>query len=178
MTQQNLVRIYQNIEAAETAVKRLRDKNFPSNQISIVTQNIETPKQHNFMSAEEWAAVKGIFWGAQLGGLLGVLVAAAFIWPPDFSPLFIVGPFSVSLLVALKGMAAGAAAGALLSSLVGFHPSKEKVINDEEAVKGDQYLVVVHGDEALLSDARILLGDLSDHRKYPVDAEKILRFLS
>lgn len=179
MTQQNMVRIYQNLEAAEAAVKRLKDKNFPGDQISIVAQNIETMKQNSFMTAGKVAAAKGILLGALVGGLLGILTSATFIWAPGFSPLFIAAPFVGSLLGALKGMAAGAAAGGLLSALLGFGSSKEQqTTDDKEAVTDGKYLVVIHGDESLLSDARILLGDLSDYRTYPVDAEKILRFLS
>jgi hypothetical protein len=178
MTQQNLVRIYQNLAAAEAAVKRLKDKNFPGDRISIVAQNVEIPKKHSFITTGHVAAVKGILLGAQVGVLLGILASATFIWKPGFSPLLVAAPFAVSLLGALKGMLAGAAAGGLLSVLLDSGLSKRQTINDKEVVTDGKYLVVIHGDETHLSDARILLGDLSDHRQYPVDAEKILRFLS
>ena len=96
MTQQSVVHIYPNLEEAEAAVKRLSDGKFPINQISIVTQNIETTKQvHGFITVGDVAA-KGASSGAWMGGFFGLLVGAAFIWVPGAGPLFVAGPFAAA----------------------------------------------------------------------------------
>ncbi len=179
MTHQNLVHIYPNLEAAEAAVKCLTESNFPINQISIITQNIETTQHHGFITAGDVAAAaKGLAPGAWIGGFLGLLVGATFIWVPGFAPLFIAGPFALSLLGGLEGMAAGAAAGGLLSAWLGLDASKENLLSDEAGLKSGEYLLVANGDDAQLSQVQTILGNVTNHWKYPVDREKVLKFLS
>jgi hypothetical protein len=113
-----------------------------------------------------------------MGGFLGLLVGATFIWVPGFAPLFVAGPFAVSLLGGLQGMVAGAATGGLLSALLGPAIPKEHLLNGEEGLKAGEYMVVIHGDETQLIQAQTILGGLTDDHRYPVDAEKVLKFLS
>jgi hypothetical protein len=67
MAQQGSVLIYHNMAEAEDAVKRLIDQLFPTDQISIVMQNLETEKQvHGYITAGNMAA-QGAGTGAWMG---------------------------------------------------------------------------------------------------------------
>jgi len=173
MTQQSVVHIYPSLDEAEAAVKRLSDRKFPINQISIVTQNIETTKQvHGFITAGDVAA-QGASSGAWMGGFFGLLVGAAFIWVPGFGPLFVAGPFAAMLLGGAEGVLAGAAGGGLLGALFGWGISKEHILKYEEGIKGGKYLVVANGNESQVNLARAILGGLTDDQRYPVESEKV-----
>ncbi len=159
MTQQSVVHVYHNLTEAEEAVKRLIDQKFPANQISIVTQNLETEKQvHGFITAGD-IAKEGAGTGAWMGGLFGVLMGAAFIFVPGFGPLVVAGPFAAALLGGVEGAAVGAAGGGLLGALVGWGVSKEHILKYEEVVKGGNYLVIANGDEAQVNQAKAILGN-------------------
>lgn len=159
MEQQSIVHIYPSLEEAEAAVKRLSDSKFPINQISIVTQNIETTKQvHGFITAGDVAA-QGASSGAWMGGFFGILVGAAFLWVPGFGPLFVAGPLAAALIGGVEGIVAGAAGGGLLGALMGWGISKEHILKYQEVVKGGKFLVIANGDEAQVSQARSILQD-------------------
>lgn len=175
MTQQSVVHIYSNLDEAETAVKQLHDQNFPINQISIVTQNIESTKQvQGFITAGDVAA-QGASSGAWMGGFFGLLVGAAFVWVPGVGPLFVAGPFAAMLLGGAQGVLAGAAGGGLLGALLGWGVSKEHILKYEEVIKTGKYLVVANGDEAQINQARAILGGLTDDQRHPVEIEKVLQ---
>jgi len=175
MTQQSVVHIYTSLEAAEAAVKRLSDDNFPINQISIVTQNIETTRQiHGFITAGD-VATGGASSGAWMGGVFGLLFGAAFLWIPGIGPLFVAGPFAAALLGGMEGMLAGAASGGLLGALLGWGISKEHILKYEADIKGGKYLVVANGDETQANLARTILEALPASQKLLADGEKVLQ---
>jgi uncharacterized membrane protein len=174
MAQQSVVHIYPSLAEAEAAVKRLADRKFPINQISIVTQNIETTKQiHGFITAGDVAA-QGASTGAWMGGFFGVLVGAAFIWVPGLGPLFVAGPFAAALLGGVEGIVAGAASGGLLGALFGWGVSKEHILKYEQDIKNGKYMVVANGDETQVRQARTILDGLTDDLKSPAEGEKVL----
>jgi hypothetical protein len=175
MTQHSTVHIYPSLEAAEAAVKRLSDGKFPIQQISIVTQNIETTQQvHGFITAGDVAA-QGASSGAWMGGLFGLLIGAAFLWVPGLGPLFVAGPFAMALLGGAEGIVAGAAGGGLLGALFGWGISKERILKYEEGLKGGQYLVVANGDDAQVSLARSLLDGWTADAVQSAAGEKVLQ---
>jgi uncharacterized membrane protein len=175
MAQQSIVHIFPSLEAAEAAVKHLSDNKFPINQISIVTQNIETTKQvHGFITVGDVAA-RGASSGAWMGGFFGLLIGAAFIWVPGIGPLFVAGPFAAALLGGVEGIAAGAAGGGLLGALLGWGISKEHILKYEEVIKGGKYLVIANGDETQVSQARLLLDGLNADQNQPIEGQKVLQ---
>jgi hypothetical protein len=175
MAQQSVIHIYPSLEEAETAVKLLSDKKFPINQISIVTQNIETTKQvHGFITAGD-IATQGASTGAWMGGFFGLLVGAAFIWVPGLGPLFVAGPFAAALLGGAEGVLAGAAGGGLLGELLGWGVSKEHILKYEEVIKGGKYLVIANGDESQVSQAHTILDSLTADQLSLPKGEKALQ---
>ena len=170
MITKSVVYSFTSLAQAEVAVKHLSDGKFPINQISIVTQNIETTKQvHGFITAGDIAS-QGLSSGAWMGGFFGLLIGAAFLWIPGVGPLFAAGPFAVALLGGVEGMVAGAAGGGLLGALLGWGISKEHIIKYEADIKGGKYLVVANGDEIQVELARTILNGLTaDQRLLTVD---------
>jgi len=174
MTNQSVIHMYHKLADAEDAVKHLIDQNFPANQISIVSQNLETEKQvHGYINAVD-IAKSSTGAGAWMGGLFGLLIGAAFIWVPGIGPLIVAGPFAAALLGSMEGIAVGAASGGLLGALVGWGVSKEHILKYEEVIKSGDYLVIANGDEAQVTLARNILDGLTPEAIYPPAASQAL----
>ena len=75
MSQENsVVGVYENMSAAENAVRSLDKGGFPIKQISIVGQDLQSEKEvHGYITAGD-VAKGGAGTGAWLGGLFGILV--------------------------------------------------------------------------------------------------------
>jgi len=103
MSVNSIVHVYDNMAAAEAAVHKLDQGNFPIKQVSIVSQDMASEKEvHGYITAGD-VAKTGAGTGAWVGGLFGILVGAAFIWLPGFGPLFVAGPLAAALLGGVEG---------------------------------------------------------------------------
>jgi hypothetical protein len=174
MIQQSSLHTFHRMTDAEDAVKRLIDQQFPADQISIVTQNIETEKQiHGYITPGD-VAKDGIGTGAWMGGLFGLLLGAAFVWVPGFGPLIVAGPFAAALLGALEGTVVGATGGGLLGGLFGWGVSREHILKYEEVIKAGDYLVIANGDETQVKQARDILDGLTANGMYPLQTGKVV----
>lgn len=158
MSQENsIVGVYENMVAAEAAVRVLDQGGFPVNQISIIGQNLQSEKEvHGYITTGD-VAKSGAGTGAWMGGIFGLLIGAAFIWVPGFGPLIVAGPFAAALLGGVEGAVAGAAGGGLLGALVGWGVSKQHIVKYEEHLKGGKYLVIAHGSQEEIEKAKSVL---------------------
>lgn len=173
MAQQSVVHTYQTMAEAEDAVKKLIDQKFPTNQISIVTQNLKSEKQiHGYITAGD-VAKDSAGTGAWMGGLFGLLTGAAFVFVPGFGPLVVAGSFASVLLGGIEGTVLGAAGGGALGALFGWGVSKEHILKYEEVVKAGSYLVIANGDEAQVKLARTILDGLNVGQTAPMNGAKI-----
>lgn len=173
MVQQSVVHVFHNMAEAEEAVKGLIDQKFPADQISIVTQNLQTEKQvHGYITAGD-VAKQSAGTGAWVGGLFGLLAGAAFIFVPGFGPLIVAGSFATVLLGGIEGTIAGAAGGGALGALFGWGVSKEHILKYEEVIKAGSYLVIANGDVAQVKQARDVLDGLTTEQIYPSDGAKV-----
>jgi uncharacterized membrane protein len=154
----SLVTVYDTLAEAEEAVRRLADSGFPIEQVSIVSQNLESERQvHGFITPGD-LAVDGVTTGAWVGGLFGLLLGAAFMWVPGFGPLIVAGPLAAALLGGIEGVVAGAAGGGVLGALAGWGVSRKHILKYEERLKAGKYLMIVHGAPELVDQARTILG--------------------
>jgi hypothetical protein len=157
MTERSVVAIYDRMREAEIAIHTLNESNYPVNQISIVSRDLESEKQvHGFITAGD-VAKSGASTGAWVGGLFGILVGAAFLWIPGFGPLMVAGPFAAILLGGAEGVLTGAVGGGLLGTLIGWGVSKKHIIKYEERLKGGKYLVIAHGSAEEVEKAHSIL---------------------
>ena len=159
MSTNSIVHVYDNMIAAEEAIRKLDQGNFPIKQVSIVGQDMASEKEvHGYITTGD-VAKTGAGTGAWFGGLFGVLVGAAFIWVPGFGPLFVAGPLAAALLGGIEGAVAGAAGGGLLGALFGWSISKQHIIKYEESLKAGKYLLIANGSAEEIERARTILED-------------------
>jgi hypothetical protein len=131
---------------AEEAVHTLDHAGFPVKHVSIVTQNLASDRAaQGYITPGNDMAPYGAATGAWVGGLLGVLAGAAFLWLPGFRPLLVAGRFGALLLAGVEGTLAGAATGSLLGALVSWGIAEEHILDDEEQWRDGKYLVIAYG---------------------------------
>ena len=146
--------------SAEGAVRALGESGVPMKHVSIVAQNLQTTEQVQGFVTTADVATAGAGTGAWWGGFFGLLFGSAFLWIPGFGPLIVAGWLASSLLGMLEGAAIGAAGGGLVGALMGYGLSKDKAIKYESVVRASHYLVLMHGDESQVLNARGVLEAL------------------
>ena len=160
VSEQRVIGIYDSMPKAEEAVYKLDRGGFPIKQVSIVAQHLQSERRVNDYVTVSDAGQTGAMTGAWLGGLLGFLTGAAFIWIPGFGPLIVAGHLASVLLPlvgGIDGAIAGAGWGGALGILVGVGVSKAHIIKYEDHVKAGKYLVIAHGSDEEAERAQNIL---------------------
>ena len=175
MADPSIVGVYETMEQAEAAVRKLDQGHYPIKQVSIVAQNLQTEKEvRGFITAADFAK-GGAGTGAWVGGFLGLMMGGAFLFVPGFGPLMVMGSLASVLLGTAEGVGLGAAGGGLLGALAGWGISKQHILKYEDHVKGGKYLVVAHGAADEVARAQTILqtstpSELNHHAADSMDS--------
>jgi hypothetical protein len=154
-----LVATYRTMEEVEAALRTLADEGIPVDNMSIITQNLEsTTNVHGFVSTAD-VAKSGAGWGAWLGGIFGLLTGVAFLIVPGVGPVLAAGSAATWLVATLEGAGGGAAVGGIIGGFFGRFVSKKHIPKYEQKLKAGKYLLMTHGDSDLLDRAHKLLSD-------------------
>ena len=153
----SVVAVYPNHEAAERMLRHLHGAGIPMADLSIIGRGSQTTEEPvGFVSAGDYASA-GAATGAWFGGLLGLCVGAAFLVLPGLGPILVTGPLSAALLGGIEGALAGTALGSLAGAFVGWGVPKEKALKYETHVRGGKFLVVIRGDQEVVTRVHTLL---------------------
>jgi len=158
MSERSVVGIYDTMAQAEEAVHTLDRAGFPVKHISIVTQNLASDKTtHGYIMPGDDLSVRGAATGAWIGGLLSLLIGAAFLWIPGFGPLLVVGRLAALLLAGVEGTMVGAAAGGLLGALANWGIAEEHILDYEKQLRAGKHLVIAYGTAEEIDKAHAIL---------------------
>jgi heat induced stress protein YflT len=137
-----VVGVFENWNEARTAIERLREAGFPSENVSVVASHQEAGAHPHLLGDQEG---EGVVVGAAAGGALGAAggwaLGLAVLAVPGVGPILAAGP----ILGAITGLAAGAGVGSLLGALAGSTVPHEEVAEYEEAFTQGSVLVGVNG---------------------------------
>ena len=160
MTEQSVIAVYDRMSKAEMAVHELEQVGFPAQQLSLVSQNLESDKNvHGYITTYDDQTKGGTRSGAWAGGLFGLLTGAAFLWIPGFGPLLIAGRLAAILLGSIEGALLGAAGGGLIGALVNCGVADHHVPHYEAQLTHGKCLVIAHGNAEDVAKARDVLQD-------------------
>lgn len=153
----SIVAIYHTHPEAEQAVKDLQRAGIDMRSISIVAKDFHTDEQvvgyYNTGDRMKRWGKTGAFWG----GFWGLLFGSAFFAIPGIGPLLVAGPLVAWIVGALEGAAVVGGLSALGAGLFGLGIPKDSVLQYEEAVKSDKYLLIVHGTASEVAKAKDVL---------------------
>jgi uncharacterized protein (TIGR02271 family) len=155
---------FSNRNAAEQALRELRDSGFPMDRVSVVakdsTHNTSIARSgvsdHADNKADDGAKV-GALSGGALGGLTGLLVGIGALAIPGLGPIMLAGAAATALATTAAGGAIGAAAGGLLGGLVGLGIPEERARVYNDRVSAGEYLVMLDGTDTEIAQAEGVL---------------------
>jgi hypothetical protein len=116
---------------------------------------------------KRWGKV-GAFWG----GFWGLLFGSGLFLIPGLGPILIAGPLVAWIIAGLEGAVVVGGVTALGAGLVSIGIPKDSVLKYEVALKTDKYLLVVHGTEDAVTNAKNIISG-TEHSSYTVHVEKV-----
>lgn len=152
------VATYHTHAAAERAVKDLQRSGFDMKRISIIGRDYST-EEHvvGFFNAGDRAKFFGKY-GALWGAVFGVLFGAAFLFMPVIGHIVVFGPLASAIVGGIEGAAVVGGVSALVGALTAIGVPKDSVLRYETAIKGNKFLLIVHGDDNDIERARSVLA--------------------
>lgn len=156
-----IVAVYAEHTAAEDAVRKVAEAGLDMKHFSIVGRGYHSEEQViGFYSVGDrikfWGS-RGAYWG----GLWGLLFGGLMLTVPVIGPVMVLGHLAAVVFTAVAGAAEGAVVagglGALGAALYSIGIPHHGVLQYEQALKADQFLIVAHGPAAEMERARELL---------------------
>lgn len=156
-----VVAIYPTHEGADRAVKTLQTAGFDMTKLSVIGKGYHTEEHPlGYYTLGEkmkvWGGM-GATWGAIWGGLWGLLFGAGLFFIPGIGPILAAGPLVAGLVGALEGGVVVGGLGVIGAALFNLGVPKEQAIRYEQALKADQYVVIVHGTAEETARAQAIL---------------------
>ena len=150
--------IYKTHKEVDQAIKLLSHNGFDIKKISIVGKGFHSEEHPvGFYTTNDkiklWGST-GAFWG----GLWGMLFLPAVFLIPGFGLVAMAGPFVSVLISALEGALVVGGISALGAALSDLGVSADLIVKYELASKSDEFLMLIHGDQAELSTAASILA--------------------
>jgi hypothetical protein len=92
---------------------------------------------------------------------------------PGLGPILVAGPLVAWIIAGLEGAIVVGGVSALGAGLVSIGIPKDSVLKYEVALKTDKYLLVVHGAEVAVDNAKNIIAG-TEHSSYTVHGERVL----
>lgn len=147
---------------ASAAVSALEAQGIPSDDISIVSNNVDERRTGDTSAAEGAGAGAGI--GAAVGGVGGLLTGLGIMAIPGVGPVVAAGWLAATAAGAAAGAVAGGAAGGLIGAMTDSGVPEEHAHVYAEGVRRGGTLVTARVEDSLYPEAEAIL-----RRSNPVD---------
>ena len=157
--------IFKSHQEVDKAIKLLNGHQFDIKKISIIGKGFHSEEHPiGFYTTNDkiklWGTT-GAFWG----GLWGMLFLPAVFFIPGFGLLGMAGPFVSVLVSALEGALVVGGVSALGAALSDLGVSADLIIKYELAIKSDQFLMIIHGDQLDIDTATSILTESQARQK-------------
>ena len=142
---------------AEEAVKKLQQSGIDLKKCSIVGKEQHTGEH---VIGYYYAGDRAAYWGklgAFWGGLWGLLGGSALFLIPGIGPVVVGGTFVPAIVGALEGAVVGGGISALGAGFYNIGVPQNSIVDYEIAVKGDRFVVIVHGNSDEVAKAKAIL---------------------
>jgi hypothetical protein len=158
------------LESAE--VKELQEAGVDMKSLSIAAKDTHTDEHvvgyyNTGDRMKRWGKI-GAFWG----GFWGLLFGSGLFLIPGLGPILVAGPLVAWIIAGLEGAAVVGGVSALGAGLASIGIPKDSVLKYEVALKTDKFLLVVHGTEEAVANAKNIIAG-TEHSSYTVHDEKV-----
>ena len=148
-----VIGVFNQVEAAEKAVKVLREKGFTENEISIIAKDEGKTRKRDMEVGGDFGAEQniadGTAWGGALGGLAGILAGVGTLAIPGIGPIVAAGP--------LAGALSGAVTGGVAGGLIDLGIPEERGQEYEQKLKAGGILAVIETSPEKVNEASEIL---------------------
>jgi hypothetical protein len=155
---ESVIAIYEDHQAAEAAIKKLTASGFEMKDLSVVGKGFHTEEKvvgfYNLGDRVKFWGTRGAFWG----GFWGLFLGGLFITVPVVGHVVILGYLAAVVVAGVENAIVVGGLSALGAALYGMGIPKDSVIQYENALKADGFLVMVHGGDTEIARARTVLG--------------------
>lgn len=162
--QDAVVAIYANHRDAEDAVRKLAGGGFDMTHFSIVGQGFHSDEKvvgfYNIGDRIKFWGKNGAFWG----GIWSLFFGGIFLTIPAIGPIMVLGHLATMVVAAVEGAVLVGGLSALGAALFSIGIPKDSVIQYEQTVKTDGYLVVAHGSADEMARAKTVLASSNPTR--------------
>ncbi|MCR6502008.1 hypothetical protein MUO32_23530 [Shinella sp. CPCC 101442] len=147
--------LFDNYSDAQAAVNALEARGIPSDDISIMSNNVDERRTGDTNAAEGAGAGAGI--GAAVGGVGGLLTGLGIMAIPGVGPVVAAGWLAATAAGAAAGAVAGGAAGGLIGAMTESGVSEEHAHVYAEGVRRGGTLVTARVEDSLYPEAEAIL---------------------
>jgi len=167
----SVVAIYDTHEQAEHAIKELQEAGVDMKSLSIAGKDTHTDEHVvGYYNAGDrmmrWGKI-GAFWADS-----GPAVRVRLVPNTGLGPILVAGPLVAWIIAGLEGAAVVGGVSAVGAGLVSIGIPKDSVLKYEVALKTDKYLLVVHGTEDAVDNAKNIIAG-TEHSSNTVHGEKV-----
>jgi hypothetical protein len=159
-----VIAVFDDHQAAETAVKKLTAAGFEMKHLSVVGKGYHTEEKvvgfYNIGDRIKFWGKRGAFWG----GLWGLFFGGLFMAIPVVGHVIVLGYLTAMAVSAVESAVVVGGLSALGAALYSIGVPKDSVIQYEAAVKADGFLVMAHGTAAEMARAKAVLGTVNPSR--------------
>ena len=158
MTTNNaIVAVFTDHSAAENAVRKLAKGGLDIAHFSIVGKSYHSEeKVVGFYNADD----RIMFWGkngAMWGGLWGLFFGGIMMTVPVIGSVVVLGHLAAMVFAAIEGAAVVGGLSAVGAAIFSIGIPEDSVIQYEEALKADGFLIVAHGPVDEMTRAKTIL---------------------
>jgi hypothetical protein len=147
--------LFDDYSDARAAVSSLEARGIPSDDISIVSNNVDERQTGDTNAAEGAGTGAGI--GAAVGGVGGLLTGLGIMAIPGVGPVVAAGWLAATAAGAAAGAAAGGATGGIIGAMTESGVSEEHAHVYAEGVRRGGTLVTARVEENLYAEAEAVL---------------------
>jgi hypothetical protein len=147
--------LFDDYSDARAAVSALEARGIPSDDISIVSNNVDERRTGDTNAAEGAGTGAGI--GAAVGGVGGLLTGLGIMAIPGVGPVVAAGWLAATAAGAAAGAVAGGAAGGIIGAMTESGVPEEHAHVYAEGVRRGGTLVTARVEESLYAEAEAVL---------------------
>ena len=155
--QNAVVAVFTRHQDAEEAVRKLASGGFDMTHYSIVGQGFHSEEKvvgfYNMGDRIKFWGKNGAFWG----GLWSLFFGGIFLTIPMVGPVMVLGHLAAMVVGAVEGAILFGGLSALGAALFSIGIPKDSVIEYEEVIKTDGFLVVAHGSADEMAKSKAIL---------------------
>ena len=153
--------VFTDHQAAEAAIKKLAQDGFDMKNLSVIGKGYHTEEKmvgfYNAGDRVKFWGLRGAFWG----GLWGLFFGGLFMTVPVIGNVVVLGYLASAVIAAIDNALIVGAFSALGAAIYSIGVPENSVVQYEEAVKADGFLVMAHGSVDDVARAKAILGTVN-----------------